>query len=102
MWQWIQICLAACLSMNVVLGSIKLFTWATGSKSTQNNSENAHVDDHQVKDIKKKVSFDLKNTKYIKNTPVKNTERKDQASNTVQSLLHDQEFQEVIFLKKVK
>ena len=83
--------------MNVAVGCVKLFTWCRRSKNTQNSS--GDVGDNQVVDIKKKVSFDLKNTKYIPTEAQSNDTEvkvKDQSSNTIGSILRDQKFQEVM------
>lgn len=84
---------AAWVSMNVVLGSLKLLARARKNKGLTESLQTG--DNCQSKDSKKKVSFDLENTKVIaKHESVKNSESKDQGSNTIRSYFYDQKFQQ--------
>ena len=85
------------MSTNVALGSWKLLNWARGSKNA--HSATGHSKEASkclTKDTKKKVSFDLENTKYINKHGDPNTKTTKQRASAIPVRLQDQKFQEVL------
>ena len=84
------------MSANVALGSWKLLNWAKGNKNAHSaTGDSKEASKCLTKDTKKKVSFDLENTKYINKHGDPSTRTTKERASAIPSRFQDQKFQEV-------